>query len=179
MTASASGQGHDLERWRSHPRASCTLPRTSGIHRRSVQNGLDTITINLSMNARQVAEASSSHAANVRRRVRRKSQTLRLHSAPIWIVQRGSNERTTHVGSIAGPAVVSSWGDQVDRALRIACRSRRETDTAPRCQTFQANSFWNRLKSCANIVAMRSHDRPMSRYHSQARRSSRSSQCPR
>jgi hypothetical protein len=56
------------------------------VHRESIENGLDTLTIDLPVNAREMAQANRYHAANRRRRVGGESQALRLHPSPIWVV---------------------------------------------------------------------------------------------
>jgi len=47
-----------------------------GIHRKSVENRFDTLSIDLSMNACEVPEANSYRASNARRRVPGQSHTL-------------------------------------------------------------------------------------------------------
>jgi hypothetical protein len=70
------------------------------IGRKSVENGLDTLTIDLSMNAREMAEANRHHAANPGRRVLGESHALRLHPSPIRVMERGRNKRATYVGFV-------------------------------------------------------------------------------
>ena len=69
----------------------------NSIDRKSAKNSFDTLPIDLSMNAGEMAEAYSHHSANPGRRVAGLSHALRLHPSPIWVMKRSRNKRATHV----------------------------------------------------------------------------------
>ena len=61
------------------------------------------LSIELSVDAREMTEAYGHYTTHPRRWMPRQSYALRLHPSPIGIMERGSNERFTYVSLVVRP----------------------------------------------------------------------------